>query len=107
MHRIARHILGVLAVLPLAWLAGIWTILLANPAAELGGGIATHLHITVLVQFLVTLACFALHALSSPVVTPGRRALWFALLVLLSPLTMPAYWWYYLRAPRSTAPTSS
>ncbi len=107
MHLIARRILGALAVLPLAWLLGVYALRLARPDADLGSGIATHLHIIVIVQFLVTLACFFLHAVSSPVIPDSRRALWAVLLLLFSPLTMPLYWWYYLRAARSTAPTSS
>lgn len=72
-----------------------------NPTGHLAIGIVELIVHFLTATVLVSIALFALvrHAQENPRLQPDSRRRWLIAFALWGPVTMPVYWWRYLRAP--------
>jgi hypothetical protein len=92
----AAHLLLVVGVIAVATVEG-----RGNPGDHLAIGIVELVVHFATATILVSFALFALvrHAQENPRLDDPSRRRWLVSLALWGPVTMPVYWWRYLRAP--------
>ena len=114
-----RRLLGVAMCWPLLYVTGFlalpatrlffvsrgWTLLADGVSAGEALGLVLHA-LTLLGTALLVLFCF-FHLAQTRRVAEEQKLPWALLLVLAAPLSMPVYWWSFVRGDGTPPPTRS